>query len=578
MIRQRLACLTIGLFLFFALAGCAGIQTAEDSSPERARAVQETQSDTEPKQPATTDVTRGRLLMNGHAGREMVEAVRKADTSVVVMTKVFNGTDSGVARRLAETMVRKANQGVEVAVLLSDDFPVDYFSTVNDSTARFFDGTPVHVERITATGRFNYEGQFTPNTRYNSYVNSAVLLVDGDNLFAGNFILLSDDLSGTSSNIIQLHGPQVPDETRPYFQPLLSHHDLPRLPSDTHSPPAQSFSDTGWSSVEKFNFYLGTPMDRPLKTLFSRADQKVVISTDNAGDIRSHRMQAILRPLLSESERPTVELFYESCPRNGWCLPRYFATVGKRAYQYRESSHQYQRFGYVDSNWLYSGTVDLHLLYISGHYYQSMVTVKSPELVHQLEAWIQPRRRRARALQREQLQFPETTPGERLTPRQQSAVEYLKDTLRPTIREQNAVRLVDLLDEESARQLAYNYIKQLTWSDSVPRSVYRSFFRSHDLSMERPEVWTLNETTEGKALMEELLTEVVTASHEARNLFHEKYFTLLHNQLEENGDPVYFSQTKSGYRLFPRNYLPPGDDFAGAIQIHKTDGGWKLVL
>lgn len=361
--RIRLLACSFVVVTCFILAGCGGGGSATSDGAKRST------SDDQTNQRVESTGVKGRWLMSGGAGEAMVQAVSNARESIVVMTKVFETEGNSVTSRLANRLIDRAESGVDVVVITSEDFPVSFFNSVNDKTEEKFSGTPVTVRR-----RPEDEG----------YVNSSLLLVDGQNLFGGNYILMPDDVTSTTTNIIQVCGSSLSEKTAGVMKDTLRDFQarVDQMSSDSISCP---FSEGEWHDMSDFRLYIAEDMAEPFHRFYGRAEQKVVISADHAGDAGSNRVRGVIKPI-RDSEDLEVEMFYQRCRSR--CLAELLREDGHSVYQYRGGGSFYNRFALVDNEWFYTGTVDLTLTYLPGRHYQTVVMGRSPGLVKELNSWL----------------------------------------------------------------------------------------------------------------------------------------------------------------------------------------------
>lgn len=121
----------------------------------------------------------GRWLMDVHAGETMIDAVNRADSSVVVMSRAFVVKESSITERLAARLIQRAEEGVAVFVLLPNRF-ISCFDRMNRQAKRYFEGTFVDLKLQQTRGSFGLKRTFYGSSR-GYYVSSALLLVDGTN-------------------------------------------------------------------------------------------------------------------------------------------------------------------------------------------------------------------------------------------------------------------------------------------------------------------------------------------------------------------------------------------------------------
>ena len=523
---------------------------------------------------------RGRWLMDGQAGEKIVESAREASGSIIIMARMFDIESGPLMEELAETLVAQANQGTEVLVLLSERFPINYFHEVNQRAAEFFEDTPVQLEKVAPEGRFSRDLTYHPDSSTShSYVNAAVMLVDGVNLIGGTYILSDEDLKSGQSNILQVWGLEVYRQVWPsieaVFDPLGIEFSL------TEKEAFQALTETrvDWPVIWDFEFHLGVYTPPVLAELYESARHSIRILSHRPTRSTSRVLSAALRPLAENSDQiPVREYFYqESGMSESYLrLPELFRDLDYHVYKFDEAYTQYHRAGLIDGYRLYTGTVELSLIYLQGWNLQSMIVGNSFELGEQLNSWLDERRENAISISEKYDRFSLDAAEGSLTGEQREALTFLQENVKPAIKNNQVRTLVELLSAQSAESIGKRFLLWIHDSDRIEADYYRSTFESLDVDMDSPRVGEIEEPT-GRKLLQFVAEELIYNYPPAREIFEENLTSHLQEMVNNQQTPQLVEE-KSGYRLHRPDRSAIDEDFEWTFRLEREEETWQIQL
>lgn len=529
-----------------------------------------------------SSAVQGRWLMDGQAGETMIDAVNRADSSVVIMSRAFVVREDSITERLADRLIERAEDGVTVSVLLPKEF-ISYFDEMNRQAKEYFEGTPVDLKLQQARGSFGSDRRFYDSGR-GYYVSSALLLADGTNLFTGNYILAPDNLTTDNSTTVQFRGPGVYDEVMPSVSPVLNQHNLDigtmNRPTSGKEPPSGD-----WSPVRDFTFYLGRKdMHKIFHRVLRKADTTVRLSAWTVGSMRSDPVRTVMEPLLSWDRRVNIDnaqLFYSKCSGK-LCAGHTWVDRQYEAYEYQEPEDQYQRFGLIDRNRFYTGSYDLWAASLRGRHYETLVTGYSEPMVSRMDRWLESHRQRAIPVheERKQISIKRNRSTDRrgdtsLRKRRRSVKTFFHETVLPVVNNNRWDTFVKIVDKKSANSVAwaiYGTIKHNLEQDTgVPENVLSDFEEEYGIESYR------ESDLENKELLRALLREVVRKDPYFSVIARESVFEYLRAVTGEIQTPRLVEHDDE-YRLYQSGRTAMDGDFKWSVWFTQQSGEWKMAL
>lgn len=546
--------------LSFVLGGCSTkVVDGEQTSPSK-----------------QSKPVQGRWLMDGQAGKAMVESVNQADHSIIVISRAFVVEENSITQRLADRLIERAREGVEVTILLPNDF-IPYFNDKNRKTRKFFRNTPVEIKLEQAQGNLGTDNQF--NRGRENYVSSALVLVDGTDLFAGSFILDPGVLTSDNNTIAQFRGPGIYGQVVPKVSTVLTQHNM-----DTGiKEPGSNLSTeelVEWREIMNFQFYLGrTNTGEMLSRRFREADTSVKLSAWTVGNIRSDRVHEIFDAILSWPRRLTIdraELFYSSCERK-LCAVHSWVDRELPAYEYDEPEDQYHRFGLIDDRQFYTGTYDLWEVSLWGRHYETLVLGRSEGMVSDMNTWLDARRSHSKPVHKRWTRFTiaKKNSHDSASKRGSSARIFLQETVLPAVEENNWDSFVQILDEQSADNVAWSlhkaFTRNLKSDTGAPAKIYESF-RDHSGIKS-----AYKADSEGKNLLRPLIEQVVRKNPYFSVIARQTVFKYLEDVLVDMKTP-YLVEYEQDYRIYQPDRTALDGDFRWSIWLVQKSGDWMLSL
>ncbi|MFP4687092.1 MAG: hypothetical protein ACLFN5_03180, partial [bacterium] len=525
---------------------------------------------------------RGRWLIYGRAGERIVESVSNAKNSIILMARMFDIESGPMMKKMADKLIEKAEAGKEVIIILSEKFPINYFHQVNQHAFEYFEGTPVQLKKASPVGCFNRDLEYFPNKESNTYVNSAVLLVDGIDLIAGTYILTDHDLSTGQSNIIQLRGLEVYEKVKPNIDAVFDILDLNWEMTEEKARQALTGNFVHWAPLEDFQFYLGVYSTPVFKEIYEKARYSLRLLTHRPSTAWRTGVVGRAVELLVETTDNLLEkeIFYgiKSTPPERLNIVDILIDAGYEAYKFNEDESQYHRAALSDDYWFYTGTVELSLIYIQGWHLQSVVTGGSARLGAELKEWIDARRQNAVAKHQEYKRFKINEPPDSLGTREQSALDFLKKELKPAFERENLEQIIQLLSERAAESISKRYLRLLNRSSQIEVDHYRSFFEKAGLDPESFIPRDIEKDSTWRNFLQKVVDELVAGHPAAREVFNKNFVDYMNEKIFKNINNSFLVETEDGYRVYDPDLLSVERGFEWTIKLKEAADDWELYL
>ena len=315
-----------------------------------------------------------RFLAGENLYEELKSDFSAADDSIRIYKIVYPFTEDeqSPARKLAELLVDRAEDGVNVQIMTSGS-DHQFFTEDIEDARQFYKNTA--VEFLNGEHEEERPG-VEPSPQV---VRGHSVLVDDEILYLGNFVLSDNDLSAPNSPGLRVTGPGI-DPTVEQLDDIFRDHF-----GDPRGLWAESFP----VQVEEFDLHLSENIINPLLEMIEGAEERIDLGLYRMSLLSNSRRQEIIEALV-DAHRRGVKLnilLKQPDEREESEDVQYLLQRGVPVFLYDHPQQQYQRLMAVDDREVYLGSQKFNIE-LTGLGYGLSFTGKAPRLARQVRDYL----------------------------------------------------------------------------------------------------------------------------------------------------------------------------------------------